>query len=141
MYIQTSCFIDSNNNSFYSSISGMWANQTAVCGIEQKSTLTRGYLRACVDGLVRIESLFGDTCPKFLDILIPDDDIAQQFRSQKKPSKILHGDNDELWNEYFRRSAGYSVRFVTKPSDSEHLTAILKWQCVPPIPVEIPISL
>src|SRR6202042_3727045 len=104
MYLITSAQFDhSTQTVYFSSVSGLFIGQTAHHGIEKSSTLKRGYLRAVLDGLDRLEGLFG--VGGEVDVLIEDQGIAEQVRyvSAATLPKRLHFDDEELWQEIIAR--------------------------------------
>lgn len=119
MYIIANSHLDNSQTAHYSAIAGIVA-MTPLCGSESNSSLLRGYLLATLLGIKRLRYFFG-TEPGPVDVLVGDAQIAEQLNDKKAVIKILHADNDDLWQQLLEAKKQYEIRFVTSPSESTHL--------------------
>jgi hypothetical protein len=141
MYIVAEASIEPKSNIvFYKSIAGQWPGQQPRCGLLPNGSLLQGYLQAVCDGLQKLYDQFGKDDPKFLDILIENEDIAEQFRNKKPPTRLIPNGDDELWTRYFHLKREYDVKIVNQIAESPHLVTIWKWSSEPPFPTTLPES-
>jgi hypothetical protein len=127
MYIATTAHL--NPKTFivhFSSTAGIIHDQVAHLGSEEKSTLLRGYLLAAVDGFKKLENLYGREKGDLVELMIPDEKIAQQFRDlgPMSLSKTLHFDNADLWAKIRERKSDYLVRVISHVDESEALSRV-----------------
>jgi hypothetical protein len=128
-YLATSAQLDPKTRTvFYSSVSGLFMGQIAHLGIEKNSTLKRGVLSAVLNGLDRIESLFG--MGGEVDVLVEDQGIAEQIRyiSAATIPKRLHFDDEELWARIIARKEQFALNIVSCPGEGKHLSKIWEFQ-------------
>lgn len=140
MYLKIENFFDATTRtSYFSSLGGFYKDQPLQTGIDQNSTLLRGHLLALVQGLTKIKNSHGIATKHQVDVLISDPEIAEQLRSKKSVSRILHSDEDGAWTELLALKATFgTIRFISNPAESEHLMAIWKWSSTPPMHCEAP---
>jgi hypothetical protein len=140
MYLKIENFFDATTRtSYFSSLGGFYKDQPLQTGIDTNSSPLRGYVLGLTQGLLKIKNSHGITTKHQVDVLITDRDIAEQLRTKKSVSRILHSDEDAAWTELLALKATFAtIRFISNPAESEHLTAIWKWSSTPPLHCEAP---
>ena len=135
-FVSTTAVIDPSTASAYITYqAGRTGNPPVRCGIEVNCTLLRAFLIAATKGLTEIENGFGRN--QTVDILIPDETIAQQVQTRKPGRSVLHGDDDLQWAAYFEAAAKFRVNIITNPGQSDLLTVFWGWHSVPLIQGEL----
>jgi len=114
----------------YSSTAGIFQGQTAHLASEANSSLLRGYLHATLDGLDKIENLIGKGTNIVIDVLIPDEVIAEKIRSASSSTfgRIKNFDNQDLWERLLARKKEFTLNVVSHPDEAADLDALWKWQ-------------
>jgi hypothetical protein len=130
-YVVTAAsFNPKTRTSHFSSTAGSFQGQVAHLASENKSSLLRGYLLAALNGLMKIQNLYGMGKGEIVELLIPDEQIAEQFRNPGAQvfSKLLHSDNEDLWAQIASRKKDFDIRVMSHPDEGEELAKIWLWQ-------------
>ena len=131
--ITTAAHNSKTHATHFASTAGAFMNQVAHLGSEPNSTLLRGYLLAAINGLNKLENLLGRGRGEAVELLIPDEEIAEQFRKAEAGvlSKILHCDNQEFWEKIIARKSDYNLKIVSHPDEGTELAALWRHQHPP----------
>lgn len=131
MYLITSAHLNPKTFTVhFSSTAGIFQGQVAHLGSEPKSTVVRGYLLAILNGFRAIENVVGKGRAELVEILVPDEKIAQQIRDlgPASISKTLASDNSDLWQAVLARKSDYTVQVISHPDESDAISKLWQWQ-------------
>lgn len=138
MYLISNVYLTDIGDVHYTSLAGRQSNQQTHTGFEENSTVVRGHLLSITQGLRKIEDLYGLACFHLVDVLIGDIAIAEEFQTRISDEVVPEGCDSELWDRLIARKPNFKLRFVTSPSESDHLKTIWAWSAVPPQRAELP---
>ncbi|ADW69066.1 hypothetical protein [Granulicella tundricola] len=131
LFINTTAVLDSTNTAFFTSLSGRTCTPPLKMGIEEKSSLLRGFLAATIQGLSHLRDTFGNGNGYSIDVCIPNEAIAREIREHSSRKSLLHGDDDALWADFHRLSTGFELKFISSPGESGNLRTFYGWNSTP----------
>ena len=130
-YVITSATWNPKSQTAHSSVTaGEFMGQTAHLACETDSSLIRAYLHAALDGLTKIENLMGKQPDTLIDVLIPDEQVADRFRGagDSMTERLLAFDDRELWTRLVARKKDFKINFVSHPDEAASLRSLWLWQ-------------